>query len=79
MIPQKIIIAYNIMDKVHNRYIFAGVTKVMHGLPQEVRITLDTIVPHLVHYGYHTQRKTQYYGHTTVAQLILPWLSMISV
>ena len=29
----------------------------MHGLPQEVRITLDTIVPHLVHYGYHTQRK----------------------
>ena len=50
MIPQKIVDKYNLKEKYHNGYIFARVTKEIHGLPQAGRIPNDTIVKHLENY-----------------------------
>ena len=43
---------YNLKEKAHNGYIFAPVTKGMHGIPQVGRTENYSIVKHLEPYGY---------------------------
>ena len=44
---------HNLAEKSHNGYIYERVTKEMYGIPQEGRISHDTLVKHLDTYGYH--------------------------
>ena len=47
IIPQEFVEKYNIIEKAHNGYIYARVTKVMYGPPQEERISHEAPVKHL--------------------------------
>ena len=51
VIPKEFIDKYNLNYKVHNIYIYAGVTKGMYGLPQAGPIAHDALVQHLALYG----------------------------
>ena len=51
MIPQEFLEKYNLQEKSHNEYIYARLTKVMYGLPQEGCIAHDALVKHLKPYG----------------------------
>ena len=57
MIPQEFINEYDPKRKLHNRYIFLQVTKIMYGLQKAGQISHDALVKHLAHYGYQTSIK----------------------
>ena len=44
IIPEWFMIAYNLKEKIHNRYIFDRATKGVYGLQQEVWISHDALV-----------------------------------
>ena len=70
MTPEEFIFAYNLKDKVHNRYIFKLVSKGMYGITQAGQITYDVLVQHVAPYVYQPSRKAWHFGQTGVAQLI---------
>ena len=49
---------YNLKEKSHDGYIFTQLTKGMYGLPQAGRISNDTLVKHMEHYGHRPFSKT---------------------
>ena len=58
MIPKEVMNAYNLCYKVHNKSIFARVTKGMYKLPQTGRVAHDALLQHLAPYGYHPEETT---------------------
>jgi hypothetical protein len=58
ILPQSIIDQYNLLDLVHNGFVYAEITKGMYGLPQSGRIANDALVPHLAAHGYKQSKRT---------------------
>ena len=57
MIPQELIIAYNLKYNIHNGYIIAQRTKKMYGIVHAGKMTQDALVQNLTPYGYNQSRK----------------------
>ena len=58
MIPQEFVEKYNLAEKSHNGYIYARVTNIMYGIPQEGMIAHEALVKHLDTNGYHPSIRT---------------------
>lgn len=59
IIPQEIIDEYNLMDIVHNGYIYIRIIRGMYGLPQAGIIANDLLTERLAKHGYYQCRHTQ--------------------
>ena len=58
IIPQDIIDRYNLMDKVHNGYVYVEIRKGMYGLPQAGKIANDELQRQLAPHGYRPVKHT---------------------
>jgi hypothetical protein len=52
IIPQEIILLYNLLPLVHNGYVYMEIRQGMHGLPQAGILANQPLAKHLAHHGY---------------------------